>query len=315
VPQSRSQPSLLVEAVRGVEALHRRAEQAPPRAVGDQAGRAARRPDGSRDGRASAVDRCGSPPRRAAAYALGRRDGTWAVETTLAVSDLIGWQAPPACWAVVVVAPGRATELGPPPRSKGRDVGVSIGVDRSGEMAGRLRIDGAVSDHPPEGGRLLDTLRRNLALATAPPSEGTARLLTVLWLAALLDAATTAPARPRWPSVVKLHPAARLILDRGRPVNRADLEAIVRVAPSTLTWSVLRAAEARHASLTSLCPPHTAAWMDTGMYSRWVLADLPEVETLWSALGDCLSPATRRRLVTFLDGDDQPMDHQCVTRH
>jgi hypothetical protein len=178
-------------------------------------------------------------------------------------------------------------------------VRLAVGAARTGETSARLSSGGVVSDVPPDGGRLLDTLRRSLDLPTPSPPEGTTRFLAVLWLASIA-AAATGPSIG-WAAAVGLHPAARLLAARGEHLGTRQLEGILAVAPSTWTWEVLRQAEIRNTTVVPLCSPSTAAWMDTGMYARWVLARLPSTTTLWQRVNDHLTPVARRRLREWLD--------------
>ncbi len=295
------------------------------------------------------LDECVSPAVRASAYVLQRAARDWAVSDVLTVTDLVGWRAPSSCWAVAVIASGRAhgVEAGSNPPGAASDAPVDTGdpagyvgpgdpvrlavaVARSGEVAGRLSAPGlsgravlrrqheeqttgseslddqksvdraplalAAANHVPSGGRMLDTLRRNLGLPTPPPPEGTERLLAVLWLGAVLQAARTAGAPLGWPAVVELHPAAQLLHARGERWRRPELERIVEVTASTWTWEILRAAEARRGSIDALVPSGTARWMDAGMYARWVLSDLPAPETLWHQARGLVTSGARQRL-------------------
>ena len=205
---------------------------------------------------------------------------------------------------MVVVTSGRAVRLGDgspgrPGASPEGAVRLAVGAARTGETSARLTSGGAVSDVRPDGGRLLDTLRRSLDLPTPSPPEGTRRFLAVLWLASIA-AAATGPSIG-WAAAVGLHPAASLLAARGEHLGTRQLEGIFAVAPSTWTWEVLRQAEIRTTTVVPLCSPSTAAWMDTGMYARWVLAGLPATTTLWQRVNDHLTPVARRRLREWLD--------------
>jgi hypothetical protein len=224
--------------------------------------------------------------------------------------------------AAVVVSgpgagPGGAAATGPP-----LPLGLAVGMTRSGETTGRFAGGEAITDPTPHGGRLLDTLRRNLGVVTPPAPEGTARLLAVAWLAAIRTATGIRPApagrasegRPLadrglgWPAVLRLHPAARLLSARGEHLSTAELEEVVEIALSTWTWDVLRRAESSNGSIVPLCPPGTASWMDGGMYARWVLTDLPPTASVWRLVRPVLSPVARRRLQRWFERDGVDLD-------
>jgi hypothetical protein len=266
-------------------------------------------------------------------YVLGDKPGGWTIEDVLPVSILLGWRAPPSSWALVVIASGHAWRLDPdadpasepeggapsgPAVSIGWDSGpgpavpvaLAVGVDRTGATASRLTGVEAITAANPAGGRLVDTLRRNLDVPTPAAPEGTARFLAVAWLAAVRGATFIRPASAGWasdghaaaasalgwPAVLRLHPAARLLSARGEHLSTTELEGVVELAQSTWTWDVLRRAESTNASIVPLCPPGAASWMDSGMYARWVLADLPPTGSVWGAVRPVLTPVARRRL-------------------
>jgi hypothetical protein len=276
------------------------------------------------------LERGGSDDDPARAYLLGWGPTGWLIEDIVPIDRLLGLRAGPSCWAVAVVASGRARRIdatpgtgapapghpedegraveGPDvegPEDGGRDRGLrsvrlSVALARSGRAAGRLSAGGVVRAQVPSAGRVLDTMRRSLGLSTPRAPEGTARLLAALWLAAALEMVAEADELLDWSTLVQLHPAIRLLTAHGERLRRPELNRIVVAAPATLTWEVLRQAESRFESITPLCPPGAAAWMDTGMYARWVLADLPAPEMLWRRLRDRLAPTPRRRLAQLL---------------
>jgi hypothetical protein len=276
-------------------------------------------------------------------------NGSWCVTTQRSLHQLVGWSAPLDCDAIGIVAAGNSVRAvpfgrdgspdagGPDPAtvrprsdasaagpagadpSAPHDVGPDFGppvrliavVDRSGRIASRLRVDGAVHREPPAGGRMLDTLLRCLGRPTQPPDESTAGLLATLWFAAIMATGADSADRLTWTQAIRLHPAAQLLLASGSYFSHRELTAGVNAAAHTLTWEILRDATARRGTLGGLCPRALAAWMDAGIYSRWVLGQLPALETLFPATMAALRPATVQRVFAHVatslhEGSERP---------
>ena len=144
-------------------------------------------------------------------------------------------------------------------------------------------------------GRVDDALRRALGLATPPPTEGTARLWASQWLDALLTGAAlergTRRRRRALATLVAAHPAAGAFdLD---PVGCgvADLVGAGTRLSVLRSWPQLRGACAGGRWVHDEVGRATAAWLDDGAFSRWVLGGYPELGDLRGALGELLAPS------------------------
>jgi hypothetical protein len=225
----------------------------------------------------------------------------------LAMSDepegLFGWEATADCQAVGMVATGRVQAL-PAARSAvgsahAGQVRMACLVTRLGEIAWQVDRpagtgSGAALNAPAEG-RILDCLRRCFALPTPPPPETPGRLQDVVWLVAVLDRASRLPRRLNWSDVSRLHPVAQVLrTDLGE--RDAELSGLLRLAGSAWTWEELRQQTAQQALLPDLVDPAMAAWMDEGMFARWVMAELPDRDELLTAVRPHLAPSAARRL-------------------
>ncbi len=266
------------------------------------------------------LDRVQPSDMPATAFMARHRGARWEVIASRPTDELFCWQAPDACDALAVVAAGQslraaaldegASQTSAPVSTVGASPGASapalrlaVAVDRSGRSASRLTLDGISTEEAPEGGRMLDTLLRCLGRPTPPAADPPSRLLAILWLSAIIEAAGRATAALTWPQTLRLHPASRLLVASGQHVARPELDTIVELAARTWTWEVLRLAGARRGSLEALCPAELAAWMDEGMYSRWVLGALPDPDALLGSALRALRPAAKTRLRDHIGQD------------
>jgi hypothetical protein len=223
----------------------------------------------------------------------------------------MGWVAPPDCQAAGLVATGRAwaaePEVDPSPGMPGRPAsGVRLAcvLARDGTVGWRMVLpDGAVMDEAPCQGKLVDCLRRCFGLPTPPPPTGAGLLQSVFWVLTVLDAAGRSSRPLTWRQVACLHPLARACAHPGTPAQPApQVPALAGVARATLTWEMLRL----HAGLwaTDLVSPEIAAWMDDGMFARWVLSQLPDPEQLIRRVRPFLTPSAARRLAHAMRWND-----------
>jgi hypothetical protein len=217
----------------------------------------------------------------------------------------LGWEAPPDCLAVGVVAAGKAHVAdspveGPAPFSPGVIPGIRMCclVTRRGEVTWRMALpDGRSFDDAPQEGRLLDCLKRCFALPTPPPPAGPGHLLSVIWLGAILDEDRRVDRRLSWREISRLHPAATMTGRRAAgPDDRQDFSALIRAATSAWSWETLRNRAVTESWAGELVSPELAAWMDDGMFARWILGALPAPDELVARLRPRLAPSTARRL-------------------
>ncbi len=225
-------------------------------------------------------------------------------------TSLLGWTAPRNVERLVVVCSGAATacdDRGRPLRWPDDEdsmepaaVSLVVAVDRQGRMEARLDAGEGPRARRPAGGRMIDILLRCLELPTPPEGRDPAELLACIWLGAIL---ATGRGRHRhrgrlpWSEVLRLHPANHLlILDGGAELPRRALETVVQRAPKIWTWRELRRATVANGSLSELCPPLLAGWMDDGMYARWTMGEIAPIEGLLAAARDRVDTEAYRRL-------------------
>jgi hypothetical protein len=238
----------------------------------------------------------------------------------LALSDeedgLLGWVATPDCQAVGLVATGRLRAFpGAPAGAVDPDrdrLRIACLVMRDGEVAWKVAgPDGTTaspaSAEPPSEGRMLDCLRRCFALPTPPPPVSPGRLQAIVWLAAVLDRATRAHRRLSWTDVARLHPVAQVLrTDLASDRRPEPIPGLLRMAGSAWTWEDFHRLSQGHSGLEEIVDPALAAWMDEGMFARWVLSELPSAEELLAAVRQHLAPSAARRLTDAVHASDLP---------
>jgi len=217
----------------------------------------------------------------------------------------LGREAPPDCLAVGVVATGKVTVAdseieAPVPLAPGVTTGIRMCclVTRDGLVGWRMTLpDGRSLAQAPTEGRLLDCLRRCLALPTPPPPVGAGQLQSVFWLAAILEEVHRTDRKLSWREVVRLHPAAELLggFDASADLQ-PDLPELIRIAGDSWSWELLRQQAVSDRWAKELVSPDLAAWMDEGMFARWILGALPGPDELVARIRPQLVPSAARRL-------------------
>lgn len=206
---------------------------------------------------------------------------------------LLRFIAPPWWTALGVSSTGQAHPLDadgrPRPGPDSPDVRVTVLIGRDGASASVLRHGDDATPMPdrPEG-VVADACRRALGLPTTPPPASSAELWTLAWLDRIVDAAVRrgGPGRPTdWPAIAALHP----VVGPSRPApDPPALAAAAAALAEAWPWSRLRA-EPSVVSIPGVDQsPATAAWMDDGMWARWLLAGLPARADLLAAVHDLL---------------------------
>jgi hypothetical protein len=230
------------------------------------------------------------------------------------LSALVGFTAPQDWRALGIRCNGRARRL-QPPRTDDPGAGavptpvvLTMLLDRAGRGAGIMRHGQVVTPLPgPPEGVVADACRRALGLPTAPPPQDTIELWVLIWLDRLVETVAVLGRAERyatWETIAALHPAAPgQPAQTGRPQappSAAPLEptaAPIALAEATRQlaeawpWSRLRVDPDVADTAGPPLPSDIAQWMDDGMFARWVLAELPELADLASAVDALLPPA------------------------
>lgn len=212
------------------------------------------------------------------------------------LDEIVGFTAPPGWWAFGLAVRGRATPL---PGHPGRDGPELDGPTpmrmvhlqpRRGRAVTLLDLDGLhEAPGPGRSGRMVDACHRVLGRRTAPP-RGSARLLAeVVWVDRLLRLVIEEGCtRPDPATIRKLHPC-----DPGAPCDhmvpgRSGLDELALLGDEvgwSRRWSRWRRGLASGDRAVLGVHPEAAAWMDDGMFERWIQGELPPMSGLVDDLG------------------------------
>ena len=222
---------------------------------------------------------------------------------------LLGFVAPAHWSALGVSSSGLQHQLGDDGRVvRGADpprVRITVLIDRSGRGAGLLRRGAELTALPgqPEG-TVADACRRALGLDTAPPPMTTVGLWTRCWLDRVVDALARSggggggAGRPTWQDIARLHPASSASDTHGPGVGRRPdpraLAGATRALAEAWPWARLRAEPGVVDVPGPLPSARVAAWMDDGMWARWLLAAFPALDDLVDAACSLLAPDLAR---------------------
>lgn len=232
------------------------------------------------------------------------------------VDDLLGFTAPDDWWAFGVVTSATArpmteqqlASLGHPPPADPEPmfptptkVLMAVLVPRRGRSISMIRERaGAAADSDLDdiqqtrevpgdpGGRMGDACRRVMGRRTSPARYEARYLAHIVWLERLLreviEFGNPTPSRAR---IRALHPmGTRQEVDDPSEVDGrsdADFAALARLGGGAgwpRRWGALREALAAHDETVFGVTPEVAAWMDDGMFQRWIEGEVPPMRSL-----------------------------------
>lgn len=208
------------------------------------------------------------------------------------VAALVGFVAPPTWEAMAVVVQGRSWLLDDRSADP-RPVRLTHVVDCVGAGASVLRHAGEAPQPrgDPGEGRLVDACRRALGLPTPPPPDDTTELWALLWMDNLV-ARVARGERPRGlVAAARAHPAIEIVAEHDPHLLDEAIARLVRLGRMLghqRSWPKLRAACAAGEWPVEDLTADGAAWMDDGMFARWVLADFPPLDEYLDELADLL---------------------------
>ncbi len=160
-------------------------------------------------------------------------------------------------------------------------------VDRSGGAVSYVHVQGQRRrwDDGPAVGRVDDVCRRALGLATPPPTVPIGVLWATWWLERVLGDAVDGRIAT-WADAAALHPvtsvgAVPIVGALGVAPTPATFGAAARRLAAEWCWEDLRGIVATGGGgPVEPVAPDAAAWMDAGMFSRWMLMDEPPLALL-----------------------------------
>ena len=214
-----------------------------------------------------------------------------ALPSTDPISALFGFRAPDEWVAFGVVTSGTARhldadDLAPIPVRVAHLLdrrGVEVSLAKTGDGASPMLFDRCGPS--TSIGRVPDTCRRVLGLATSPPDTDPQLLWALDWLdrvlAEVLGRDLGSPP-PAWTQIHHLH--------RGRSSISAP-------------WSIVRRECAAGQLEIGRLPARDAEWMDDGMFSRQVITAYPELSDVLIDLAELLPSETWHKIVARLHRD------------
>jgi hypothetical protein len=211
------------------------------------------------------------------------------------VGSLVGFVAPADWEALAVVVQGRSWLLDDTAADP-RPVRLTHVVDRQGSVASVIRHAGeepqARAD--PGVGRLVDVCRRALGLATPPPPEDSTELWALVWLDNIVTRVARGERLRGLVAAAHAHPAVEMVAEHDPDLVDEAVLRLVRLGVMLghgRPWPKLRAACAAGEWLVEGLSPEGAAWMDDGMFARWVMAEYPTADEYLAELVDLLPEA------------------------
>jgi hypothetical protein len=184
---------------------------------------------------------------------------------------LLGFVAPDDWEIFGVIAPGWGTHYAGPKRGERRRMRAIHVVSRAGEEASLLHFAGEEPELAPDGhvpGRVADCIRRAMNVPTDPePDES----LLSLWWDRVLQRL-----------VAHNHPSLS-----ASPVGRADIDELIGERP--VSWGDERwkaVAEGGNLRMDDAL----AAWMDDGMFARFMLAGVADADVALPAAKRACTP-------------------------
>src|SRR5947209_10172652 len=183
------------------------------------------------------------------------------------LNHLLGFTAPAEWLALGVCAEGWAASLDAgcrPSKAKGRmRMRSTVLVTRHGGVASGMRIAGEEFKlMPDEGyGTILDGLKRAMGIPTGPPEVPFVGWVARMLLMLIIGDEPRGHRRVPWCQL------------------RPSLERYKELADDG-SWETLRSVARKRGGIIADPTPEDAAWMDEGMFSRWVIGGLPSFDYL-----------------------------------
>ena len=176
-------------------------------------------------------------------------------------ASLAGRCASPECHFIAVYAEAVV-------RDSDRDTFVLFIMDREGSSHISLSDEPTQhildAQHHSASGRIPDACRRFFRLPTAPPQQPTEMWFMAIWLHVIASASIQNNYLD-WPTICAFHPCCP-----SPNATPAQLSHSIKQLAASTTWDELRQNFDTPLSL----------WMDDGMFSRWAMAEFPDIEQL-----------------------------------
>lgn len=221
------------------------------------------------------------------------------------VGSLVGFDAPDDWLAMALVVQGRSWRLDDRATDP-RPVRLTHVVDRAGDVASVTRHAGdqpEVQDQPC-GGRLVDVCLRALGLATPPAPTHSTELWALQWLDNIVARVARGEKMRGLVAAALAHPAIELVAEHEPRLLDEAIARLVRLGElmgQQRPWPRLHQAAAAGEWPVDGLSPAGAAWMDDGMFARWLLAEYPTIDDYLAELRNLIPETTVDAVAEVLD--------------
>jgi hypothetical protein len=236
------------------------------------------------------------------------------------VEQLLGFRAPPGWDAFGLTVTGRSVPLpgsaasGPVPDD--HPLVLTYLADRGGGSTAFIAVHGdepIVIDEPSMGGAqgaVADLCWRVLGRPTPPPDVTVAHFWSTWWLDCIVSLALDDHAHPpEWELLAALHPAVTCLADLDRRLGDdpdRTLAALGSVVADTWSWTAVRTSPWAVERIAWMLPDDVLAWMDDGIFSRWAMARLPDLDDLRATVAELLPSQLVDRIDDAVRATERP---------
>jgi hypothetical protein len=186
------------------------------------------------------------------------------------LDELLGFAPPEGCLAIGTISHGWATTTVGPRPSKAKDRrrirALHVVCQDGSEVGGFHLAGGELALQPVTVGMVPDALRRALGLATSPPESSPAELSAADWLDAIAD----------------------------------DKKAARRPPEPFESWDEPRWQVVTRERLVPGLSPTVAAWMDAGIFARWMAPTYPRLADHLAAVRRLVDATTYREVTEVI---------------
>lgn len=223
---------------------------------------------------------------------------------------LLGHRAPPDVDAMGVVTAGRMFSIDHPGATIGRVCVASL-VSRRGELAcASVDADGNALFDDGLTGRIVDVLKRCMAVATDPPPCGAEVLFAQLWLSSLVVACDGDDPAPGWPEAARHHLCVELFDRHERDDLTAEqMGSLLKRFAGFISWERLRRYVDEGVITFGGTQPGDGAWFDDGAFARRLLGSVPSLGLLRREVCRRLDGEVWEQVAASLDAGGLP--HTC----
>ncbi len=203
------------------------------------------------------------------------------LDPTNPLADVLGFTAPSHWVGFGIIAEATPERTWHPSTIGHRRVGAIVTRDGDAVAVLERPLDASIAAGEPSG-LLVDICRRALGLRTDAPETTSLKLFARRWLGDVLAVANTHPdpaVGMAFADAAHAGPLSRLVAELVPELAGADPHTMLALGVPEVAhrwpWAILRRMCADAALYLPGLDAFEAAWMDDGVFCRWVLASLP----------------------------------------